>query len=140
MLNENTGPELIETEMASIERIHSELVTVRIKEGVSVSARTVRDMLEERKRSFGATPHHVLMVAPADLEFDVKVMYTDHCGEAQMDGVTKSITWVANSQVNTDLLNLYYAYFPSKVPMSIVLFEQESQAILAKLMAATSLN
>jgi hypothetical protein len=140
MTNPMPKPERVETEVATIEQIQRDLVTVRLKPGVSVSSPTVLDILAARKAHFGGSAHHVLMIAPADMEFDLQVMYNDHCGEVGMDGLTKSVTWVANSEVNMHLLNLYYAYFPSKVPLNIVHEEPEARAHLAKLIAGVSAN
>ena len=116
----------IETTAAVIGATGPDTVEVRFKEGVRLTTKDVTEALEARSRHFNA-PHHVVMAAPTDLDFDIQVMSTDHCGKSEAEGITRSITWVANSEFNVQLLNIYYAYFPSKVPLKV--FEQEEEAL-----------
>ena len=93
-----------------------------------------------RKAHFGKEPHHLLMVLPAETDFDVRVMYQEHCAQAQVERLARTISWVVNSETNRSLIQLYYTYHPTDVPVQIFLREDEAKDWLAKGTMGSSLN
>ncbi len=115
-------------------------VQIRFKEDAQLTADSIAEVLALRKAHFGKEPHHLLMVLPADINFDVRVMYQDHCAQAQVERLAKTISWVANSDTNMSLVRLYYAYYPTDVPVQIFHREAEAREWLSKGTVDGSLN
>lgn len=120
-----------ETELATITTVRPDVVSIRFKDGITLTTKALAEVLELRKAHFGEEPHHVVLVSPAYLDFDLDVMSTNHCEQARTFECTRSVSWVANSEVNRSMMQLYYAYFPSKMPLRIVMEENDLTSWLA---------
>ncbi|MBK9417995.1 MAG: hypothetical protein IPO05_14415 [Flavobacteriales bacterium] len=115
-------------------------VCIRFKEDAQLTASSIAEVLALRKAHFGKEPHHLLMVLPAEIDFDVRVMYQEHCAQAQVERLARTISWVVNSETNRSLIQLYYTYHPTDVPVQIFLREDEAKDWLAKGTMGSSLN
>jgi hypothetical protein len=109
------------------------VVLVRLNEGERFSLELMQQVMQLRREHYGAEPLHLVIQLPAYLDYDVKLMHTDHRGAFGKGDELLSLTWVAGSEMNKSLIEVYYAYFPSKVPTRILLDYHELRGRLNEL-------
>lgn len=115
-------------------------VRIRFKEDAQLTTESIAGVLALLKENYGDAPHHLLLMVPMDIDFDVRVLYQDHCAAAQTHELTKSIAWVANCETNKSLITLYNTHHPSVVPVQVFDHEEEASAWLARGALDGSLN
>ncbi len=118
--------QLIETRLATLERLSDELFEIRFKPGVKLDKAGLVEVLNERKRFCGAGGHHVLAVFPAESDFEMEVMTSDHYLATEMRDHTRSLALAANGTMNERMASLYFAYFPQ--PFEARVFMEEAEA------------
>jgi len=121
-----------ETQAATIESKSSKVVLVRFKMGHLLTIRSLSEVMDVHIAHFNEEPHDLIMVAPAHLDFDVDVMHHDHCKRDRSPVAITSLTWVANSRTNQKLIELYYKYHPSRLPLRVFQDEEEAQKWIAE--------
>lgn len=122
----------IGTEAANLEAKTARMVHVRFKLGHMLTVHSLAELMDAHYTHFNDEPHDVMLVAPEHLDFDVDVMHHDHCKHVPAPLAITSITWVANSQTNRKLIDLYYKYHPSRVPVQVFQDEEEAMKWLAE--------
>jgi len=130
---------LIELPGAVLESARPDLVEVRFKPDHTLTADTIATVLAARREHFGGHMHHVLFITPEDLDFDLGAMTVDHCS-GRMQDLTKSITWAVEGSLARSMVELYYAYFPSEVPVQVIDGEAAARKALLERLPAPSAN
>ncbi len=130
---------LIDLPGAVLESARPDVVEVRFKPGHTLTADTVNEVLAARRAHFGSHQHHVLFITPEQLDFDMGVMLKDHCAGGLQD-LTRSITWAVGSSMARSLVQLYYAYYPSEVPVQVIDGEEAARRVLLESLPAPSRN
>jgi hypothetical protein len=118
--------------------LRPDVLLVRLSEGEHLSLELVQRVMQLRRDHFGTSPMHLVLQLPSYLDFDVQLMHTDHRGVFGKEDEVLSLTWVAGSEMNKSLIEVYYAYFPSRLPMRILVEDHELRARLSELSALTS--
>jgi len=121
-----------ESQVATIESNTPRMVQVRFKKGHMLTVRSLAEVMDVHNAHFNEEPHDMMMVTPAHMDFDVDVMHHDHCKRDRSPVAITSITWVANSRTNQKLIELYYKYHPSGVPLRVFQDEEEAQKWIAE--------
>lgn len=132
--------ELIETRLATLERKHDDILEVRFKPGVKLDRAGILEILEERKRFCASGAHHVLAVFPAESDFEMEVMTTDHYLDAGMRDCTRTLALAANGAMNERMASLYFAYFPQPFDTRVFLEESDARAWLRQAIESRPLN
>jgi hypothetical protein len=132
--------QLIETRLATLERVSDELFEIRFKPGVKLDKDGLVEVLNERKRFCGSGAHHVLAVFPAESDFDMEVMTSDHYLNTQMRDHTRSLALAANGTMNERMASLYFAYFPQPFEARVFIEESEAREWLMATIADHRLN
>lgn len=132
--------QVIETRLATLERISDELFEIRFKPGMKLDKAGLMEVLNERKRFSGSGAHHVLAVFPAESDFDMEVMTSDHYLATDMRDHTRSLALAANGTMNERMASLYFAYFPQPFEARVFVEESDAREWLMACMASPRLN
>ena len=108
------------------------MVHVRFKPGHMLTVGSLAEVMEAHSIHFNEEPHDLILVAPEHMDFDVDVMHHDHCKHNPSPLAITSLTWVANSHTNRKLIDLYYKYHPSRVPVQVFQDEEEAKKWIAE--------
>lgn len=121
----------IDTPIAIVERMDTDLIEVRMKPGSTLSVPGIAAILQARKQLAEGRRMRVLFVfANEDTDFDMAMITADHYGSVKAEDFTRAVAWVAHNGHNERFCELYFAYFPSPVPSTIFMTEEEGRAWL----------
>jgi hypothetical protein len=122
----------LETDLAVITRSGSDLVEVRFKPGITLTKEGIQGILDARENvGRQGPPARILIVLPDVVDFDMGMITTDHYKERPVQQHSRALAWVVHTESNERFTKLYFAYFPSPVPMAVFHTEAEALAWLA---------
>ncbi len=119
-------PTLIDTAMATVERVSPELIEVRFKPDVKLDVRGLGEIVNAKRALCGADSPDVLAVTPPELDFDLNVLSVDH-GKAHGGCPTRRLAFAGQSALNERLAGLYFSYFPRQHETRVFLAEEEAR-------------
>lgn len=117
----------IETGSAHVALMKPGLVICRYKPGVKVTGATARENLLARMALPGSAPHAVLTVFPAGAEFEMSLFDRDQYREPAVGIRTSALAFVADNEAMEAMINLYFAYHPTRVAKRV--FTTEAAAL-----------
>ena len=120
--------ELIETRLATIERVGTELLEVRFKPEQHVDRAGIDEILNERKRICPEGTRNILAIIPGEPDFDLDVVTTDHYAGRELENCTRALAIAASSTMNERMAGLFFAYFPQAFATKV--FSDEGEARL----------
>jgi hypothetical protein len=133
--------ELIETRQATIEKTADDLLEVRYKQGQTLDAAGLGDVLRERERLCGGPGGQaVLAVIPPDADFQLGLMTTDHYKDRPVVDCTRFLAVAASSTMHERMASLYFAYYPQNFRTAVFTDEGEARAWLKKSVSEVSLS
>jgi SpoIIAA-like len=117
-----------ETDLAVISRSESDLVEVRFKPGITLTKEGIQGILNAREQvGQHGPPARILIVLPDVVDFDMGMITTDHYKDRPVQQHSRALAWVVHTESNERFTKLYFAYFPSPVPMAV--FHTEAEAL-----------
>lgn len=132
--------DLIETRLATIERVGTELLEVRFKPDQHVDRAGIDEILEERKRLCPEGTRNILTIIPGEPDFDLDVVTTDHYSGRELENCTRALAIAASSTINERMAGLFFAYFPQAFATKVFSGEEEARRWLQEQVAAPSLS
>ncbi|MEO8069557.1 MAG: hypothetical protein ABI599_17805 [Flavobacteriales bacterium] len=118
---------LIETRLATIEKVGAELLEVRFKPDVRVDRAGIDEILNERKRICPEGLRNILTVIPGEPDFDLDVLTTDHYEGRGLENCTRALAVAAGSSLNEHMAGLFFAYFPQEFNARVFNSEQDAR-------------
>lgn len=116
----------IDTEAAELERFPDGDIELRFKADVKLTIPRMEEVMRARKKLCGDGPYRVLVTLPEDIDFDVNVLTNDHYKDRDLDQCTCAVAWDAESEMNEELVEIFYRYFPQPFPVKV--FRTHSEA------------
>ncbi len=127
----NTAQVPIDTPIATVQHIATDLVEVRLKPQHTLSVAGIGAILKARELLGYGAPSRVLFMFPAEeTDFDLNMITTDHYQGRPVEQFTRAIAFVFRNAHNERFGRLYFAYFPSPVPSAMFMEEAEARAWL----------
>ena len=121
----------IETRLALVQRVSSDRVEVRFREGITFTTAGIQEILAAREQlGRDAPPARVLIVLPELADFDMDMITRDHYKGQPVRDHSRAVAWVVHNDSNERFTQMYFAYFPSPVPSAIFRLETEAMAWL----------
>jgi hypothetical protein len=117
----------IDTRLARVIRTAPDRVEVRFKEGIKLDTAGIAEILDMRSRMGAEAPHHVMIVIPEDVDFEMAMMTRDHYEGRDVKDHTMAVAWVAQGSLQNQLTSLYLSYHPS--PFRTAVFTNEADAL-----------
>lgn len=119
---------LIDTPIATVQRTGDAMTEVRLKPGCTLTVPGIAAILAARQQLADDVPQRVLFVFPEEeVDFDLTMITKDHYSTVPVERFTRAVAWVMGNSHNERFCQLYFAYFPSPVPSTIVLTEAEGR-------------
>ncbi len=118
----------IETASAHVVLVKPDLVVCRYKPGAKVTGATARENLLARMALPGSTPHVVLTVFPAGAEFEMSLFDRNQYQEPAVGTRTRALVFVADNAAMETMINLYFAYHPTRVTKRVFTTEEAALA------------
>lgn len=131
---------LIETRIATIEKVGQDLLEVRFKSEECIDCDGIDEVLNERKRICPEGPRTILAVFPGEPDFRLDVVTTDHYAGRGLENCTKALAIAAASPINERMAGLFFAYFPQSFPTKVFGGETEARAWLKAHITTGSLS
>ena len=132
---------LIETRQATIEKTADNVLEVRYKPGQTLDPAGLSEVLSERERlCSGQGGQAVHGVMPADADFQMVIMTSDHYKGRPVVDCTRFLAITASSVMHERMASLYFAYFPQNFRTAIFTDEVEARKWLKKSMSEVSLS
>lgn len=132
---------LIETRQATIEKTADNVLEVRYKPGQTLDPAGLSEVLSERERlCSGQGGQAVHAVIPADADFQMVIMTSDHYKGRPVVDCTRFLAITASSVMHERMASLYFAYFPQNFRTAIFTDEVEARKWLKKSMSEVSLS
>lgn len=132
--------DLIETRLATIEKVGTELLEVRFKPEQHVDRAGIEEILNERKRICPEGPRNILAIIPGEPDFDLDVVTTDHYAGSGLENCTRALAVAATSTINERMAGLFFAYFPQAFATKVFSEEVEARRWLQEQVAARPLS
>lgn len=126
----SSPPHRIEVALATVVRTGPDRIDVRCHEGVKWTSAGIAEVMSARRAVAGGVPQRVLVVMPAELDFELSTMTTVHYEPADLITHCCAESWAVLSTFNARLFEVYFSYFPSPVPCAYFLTEAEALAWL----------
>ena len=133
-------PRLIETRLATLERGLADLVEVRFKPEVRLDAEGIGEIVRAKHQLCANSAADVLMVLPADIDFDLSVLAIDHHAVNGGCGLARRLAFAAQSPFNERLARIYFRYHPRLEETVVFLEEADARAWLTQGMPQPSLS
>lgn len=132
--------DLIETRLAIIEKVGTELLEVRFKPDQHVDRAGIDEILNERKRICPEGSRNILAIIPGEPDFDLDVVTTDHYAGRGLENCTRALAIAATSSINERMAGLFFAYFPQAFATKVFSGEEEARRWLKDQIAPPSLS
>jgi hypothetical protein len=129
------GFRMINTGMATLERVSDELVEVRFKPGVRVDREGLGEVVRAKHTLCDQAPADILLVMPPEVDLDLKVLSMDHRADNGGCGEAGRLAFAAGSTFNEQLARIYFRYHPRTNETAVFLSEEEARVWLAKVPA-----
>jgi len=120
----------IHTVIATVHRTAPDLVEVRCNEEAIWTMAAIAELMQARATAAQGVPVKILVVLPEVVDFEMNTMLTEHYPEGTDQAKCLAEAWAVRNAFNEKLARLYFGYFPSPVPFSISMTEQEARAWL----------
>lgn len=133
-------PRLIETRLATLERAANEVVEVRVKPDVKLDAAGVGEIVRAKRDLCASKASDILMVLPAEVDFDLSVLAVDHHALNGGCGLARRLAFTATSPFNERLARIYFRYHPRDGETAVFLEESDARAWLTQGMPQPSLS
>ncbi len=105
-----TDKQLIETELASVERVCRDLIEIRFKANVKLDLPGIVEVMEAKSYLAGDQRVDVLVVLCAEMDVALNVMSMDHQVPKQSAGSTSRLALASESELNKDLAEIFFRY------------------------------
>lgn len=123
----------IDTEAAELELLPNGDLDLRFKANVKLTIARMDEVMEARMKICDGRERAVLITLPEDIDFDVNVLTSDHYKGRELDKCTYAVAWDAESEMNEELVEIFYRYFPQPFPVKIFRHHDEARAWLKSL-------
>lgn len=120
----------IDTVAAELERLPNGDLEVRFKGHVKLTVPLLDEVMEAREKLGAHGSYTVLVTLPEDIDFDVNVLTNDHYKGRGLEKSTYAVAWDAESEMNEELVEIFYRYFPQPFPVKVFRDQQEARAWL----------
>lgn len=124
------GPQLGDTRIATLERMHPTLLEVRFKQGAVFTREDVTEVQEMRRKIMGEQQYVTLNIIPEDSDFTLDSMRTDHMEQDRSMGKLRATAIVVNSSMMERLTHVYFKFFPHMKNLLVTDNEQEARTWL----------
>ncbi|MFZ1688911.1 MAG: hypothetical protein WAU70_15910 [Flavobacteriales bacterium] len=132
--------DLIETRLATIEKVGTELLEVRFKPEQHVDRAGIDEILNERKRICPEGPRSILAIIPGEPDFDLDVVTTDHYAGRDLENCTRALAIAASHSISERMAGLFFAYFPQAFATKVFSTEGDARRWLQEQVAPRSLS
>ncbi len=120
----------LETEAAELELLPDGNLEVRFKEHVKLTVPLLDEVMEARVKLGAHGSYTVLVTLPEDIDFDVNVLTNDHYKGRELEKSTCAVAWDAESEMNEELVEIFYRYFPQPFPVKVFRKQEDARAWL----------
>ncbi|MFN3874285.1 MAG: hypothetical protein ACK4L7_00030 [Flavobacteriales bacterium] len=120
----DSGP--IDTKAATVARTGDRLVEVRFKPQVKLDADVLGEVVRAKQALCAMADSDILVVLPAELDFELSALSLDHREAAGGCGRSKRLAVAASSPFNERLAGIYFRYHPR--PEETAIFSDEADA------------
>ncbi|HRO99779.1 MAG TPA: hypothetical protein PLN54_10130 [Flavobacteriales bacterium] len=126
----SSPPYRIDVALATVVRTGPDRIDVRCHDGVKWTNAGIAEVMSARRAVAGGAPQRVLVVMPAELDFELSTMTTAHYDPADLATHCRAEAWAVLSTFNARLFEVYFSYFTSPVPCAFFITESEALAWL----------
>ena len=123
-------PTHLDTEAAHLLRRDDGTLEVRFKPGAKLTSENIAEVLKAREDLCGQGPYPVLVVLPADFDFDPGVIARDHYAGRGLEHCTYAVAWNAASDLGQEMIEMFYRYFPQRFPVKVFRSEVDADGWL----------
>lgn len=123
----NATTTLIETRLATMERVGPGLIVQRFRAGVKLDLVGFEENRVARHTLAEDGPHAMLTVFPEGIDFDLAVTTRDHFKPEQDNLQLVALALVAHDTLAGSVVQLFFSYFPQV--FTHALFENEAEAL-----------
>ncbi len=120
--------QIIDTRLATLERIGPQLVVIRYKPGAVIDAQGLREIIEVRRVRFGHDHYAVVAIVPESADFNMSMLETDHYKEGCEDDPMRVLATVVEDAFHRRMAELYVSYHPTEFHYKV--FSQLQPAII----------
>jgi hypothetical protein len=128
----------ITTDLATLEYDDDGILVVRVKEEGNLTVAGLAAVLAARKALAGGVPVCCLGLVPAQLEFDPRVVYTDHHEGEDAARYTRAMALVVADDLVKKLTHIYLKYRNPDFPVQLFQNEAEARAWLQGFMGGSA--
>ncbi|MCB0781085.1 MAG: hypothetical protein KDC03_16440 [Flavobacteriales bacterium] len=121
----------LDTRIARLVKRSDGTLEVRFKKAALLTTEAIDEVLRAREDLCGMGAYPVLVVLPADFDFDAGVMTRDHYEGRGLEDCTYAVAWDAGSELGEQMVEMFYRYFPQKFPVKVFRSEKEADSWLA---------
>ncbi|HQW41083.1 MAG TPA: hypothetical protein PK149_07960 [Flavobacteriales bacterium] len=122
---ENALPHL-DTPVASIIYTSHDRVEVHFKPGVRFTPEGVAELMKSRQLLGASGKHRVLMLLPEEIQFDPRMVSTDHYGNVPQPN-TEAVAWVVHNIGDAQITKIVLSRSHVSFPWKVFLDEQEAR-------------
>ncbi|MCC7501570.1 MAG: hypothetical protein IT229_03515 [Flavobacteriales bacterium] len=123
----NATTTLIETRLATMERVAPGLIVQRFRSGVKLDREGFEENRVARHTLAEDRPHAMLSVFPEGIDFDLAVTTHDHFKPEKEKLQLVALAVVAHDTLAGTVVQLFFSYFPQVFTHAI--FENEAEAL-----------
>lgn len=137
---EKEHPSLIETRIATLERVSGNVVEVRFKPDVKLDLAGLGELVHAKRALCHTEELDVLAVLPPEVDFELNVLAVDHHEANGGCGLARRLALAAQSAFNERLANIYFRYHPRANETMVFLAEADARKWLTESMPQPSLS
>lgn len=119
-------PRTIVTRLAQMSLTAPGLVEQRFHTGAGLDAEGFEENRRARFELVGDTPHVMLSIFPASMDFNLNVATSDHFGKWKGRDGLKALAVVVRDGATEGIVKLHFAYYPAWFPVRV--FGNEAEA------------
>lgn len=116
--------------IATLMLVEEGLIELHYQPNAKIDPVGLHQLLSDRLKLCGNLPHKVLSFVPEGIDFDRTVMDQNLYGDPESVALTRALAIVITDPVNTQMLELFFAYHPAKFPLKLFTVEAEARAWL----------
>ena len=105
--------QILDTRLATLERISPQLVVIQYKPGVVIDAIGIREIIDVRRARFGQDPYAVIAIVPESADFNMSMLETDHYTEGSENDMMRVLATVVEDDFHRRMTELYASYHPT---------------------------
>ena len=129
---------LIDTRIATVERVSEELIELRFKPDVKLDVKGMTEIVLAKRELSGSGDTSVLAILPPEMDFEMNVLTIDHHLANGGCGTVNRLALATASSFNERLATIYFRYHPRQSPTGIFLSEADARKWLATKLPAPS--